>query len=171
MEQQTITTINGIEIVTVSMDGDIFVPIKPICQALGIADNKQREKIKEDEILNTVGTLRVSTGADGKAYEMFCLPLRYVYGWLFTINPKNVSPDAREAVSRYRRECYDVLYEHFSRSLRRTIETNNAEIEALKAVNNAILRVKEAKAVQREAEERLDAIRKSRLDPRPELPL
>lgn len=171
MNQQTITTINGVEIVTFTQDGETFVPIKPICQALGIADNKQREKIKEDEILNSVGTLRVSTGADGKAYEMFCLPLRYVYGWLFTINPKNVAPEAREAVSRYRRECYDVLYNHFARSMQRVMETDNAEKEALKALDNANQWVKEAKAAQREAAERVEAIRKSRLDPHPELPL
>lgn len=122
-----ITTINGVEIFAeVTSDGNIFVPIKPICTALGIADNKQREKIQEDDILASVGTLRVSTGADGKQYEMYCLPLEYVYGWLFTINPKNVADSARETVKNYRRECYEALYNHFSRSLKRQIKENGA---------------------------------------------
>ena len=32
----------------------------------------------------------------------------------FTINPKNVKEEAREAVSKYRIECYRALYKHFS---------------------------------------------------------
>lgn len=114
MDQQLITRINGADIVTIEHEGEILVPIKPICQALGIDDKRQREKIQEDEILCSTGGLRPSVAADGKEREMFCLPLRYVYGWLFTINPKNVAPEAREAVARYRRECYDVLYNHFT---------------------------------------------------------
>lgn len=45
-------------------------------------------KIKEDEILGSVIPLRGTTGADGKQYDMFCLPLQYIFGWLFTINPQ-----------------------------------------------------------------------------------
>lgn len=109
MTQSIISKINGVDIVTVDKDGDIYVPIKPICDALGIDDKSQRSKIQVVEILASVGVLATSTGTDGKNYEMFCLPLQYVYGWLFTINPKNVAPAAREAVSRYCRECYDAL--------------------------------------------------------------
>lgn len=164
-----ITKINGVDIVAVDRNGEIFVPIKPICQALAIDVKRQREKIQEDEILCSVGGLTPSTGADGKTYEMYCLPLRYVYGWLFTINPKNVAPDAREAVARYRRECYDVLYEHFTGSMRRTIETNNAEIELLQQINSAISDEKEAKGRRKKAEEALDKLRTERLNPQPTL--
>lgn len=111
MQSQFINKINGVDIVTVERDGEIFVPIKPICDAIGIDAKAQRDKIQNDEILFSVGVLSTSTGADGKQYEMYCLPLRYVFGWLFTINAKNVAPEARETVSRYRRECYDGLYD------------------------------------------------------------
>lgn len=42
--QQLISRINGVEILTVERDGDVYVPIKPICEAIGIADRPQREK-------------------------------------------------------------------------------------------------------------------------------
>lgn len=100
---------------------------------------------------------------------MLCLLLRYVYGWLFTINPKNVAPGAREAVTRYRRECYEALYKHFTGSMQRTIETNNAEIELLRQINSAISREKEAKAERRKAEEALGKLRAERLNPQPSL--
>ncbi|WP_300505312.1 phage antirepressor N-terminal domain-containing protein [uncultured Duncaniella sp.] len=165
-----ITTINGVEIFAeVTSDGNIFVPIKPICTALGIADNKQREKIQEDDILASVGTLRVSTGADGKQYEMYCLPLEYVYGWLFTINPKNVADSARETVKNYRRECYEALYNHFSRSLKRQIKENEAEIELLQKINSAIADEKDARIRRKKAEEALDKLRSERLNPQPTL--
>ena len=169
MQQQLISKVNGVDIVTVDRDGDVFVPIKPICDALGIDVESQRDKINSDEILSSTAVLSTAVAADGKEREMYCLPLRYVYGWLFTINPKNVAPEAREAVARYRRECYDVLYEHFTGSMRRTIETNNAEIELLKQINSAISDEKEAKNRRKKAEDALDKLRAERLNPQPSL--
>lgn len=126
--------------------------------------------------LNSVGTIIVSTeviitsvAADEKAREMFCIRLRDVYGWLATINPGKVAPEAREAVTRYRRKCYDVLYEHFTNSMRRTIETNNAEIELLQQINSAISREKDAKADRKKAEDALKQLRAERLNPQPSL--
>lgn len=167
--QTLISKINGVDIVTVDRDGEIFVPIKPICAALGIESAPQRDKLQNDEFFNSVGTIIVSTGADGKSYEMYALPLKFIYGWLATINPGKVAPEAREAVAVYRRECYDVLYEHFTGSMRRTIETNNAEIALLQQINSAISREKEAKAERRKAEEALGKLRSERLNPQPSL--
>ena len=100
---------------------------------------------------------------------MYALPLKFIYGWLATINPGKVSGEARGAVARYRRECYDVLYEHFTGSMRRTIETNNAEIELLKQINSAISDEKEAKGRRKKAEDALDKLRAERLNPQPSL--
>ncbi len=169
MQQNLITKINGVDIITVDYQGETYVPVKPICDALGISLERQREKIQSDDILSTTAALRGAVAADGKEREMLCLPLRYVYGWLFTINPKNVAPGAREAVTRYRRECYDVLYHHFTASMQRTIETNNAEIELLRQINSAISEEKEAKSRRRKAEEALDRLRSERLNPQPSL--
>lgn len=170
MDKQTfISKINGIDLVTVNHDGETYVPIKPVCTAVGIDFAAQYNKIQTDEFLQPVIAIIATTGADGKTYDMVCLPLKYVYGWLATINPGKVAPEAREAVTRYRSECYDVLYDHFAGSLRRRVEENEAEIKALQAVNEAIKGVKAAKAAQKEAEEHLDAIRKARLDTAPTL--
>lgn len=110
---KTLAKINKVNILLVE-NGEMWVPIKPICEALGIVTDTQVRKLKEDEILNSVTTLRVATGADKKQYEMVCIPFKYVFGWLFSINPKNVAPEAKETVLAYRKECYDVLYNHFT---------------------------------------------------------
>lgn len=167
--QEIISKINGVDIITVDRDGEVFVPIKPVCDAIGIDVDAQRNKLNADEFFNSVTAIITATGADGKRYEMYCIRLRDVYGWLATINPGKVAPEAREAVARYRRECYDVLYEHFTGSMRRTIETNNAEIELLQQINSAISDEKEAKGRRKKAEEALGKLRSERLNPAPTL--
>lgn len=110
-----------------------------------------------------------TTGADGKTYDMVCLPLEFVYGWLFSIDTNLVADECRDTVEIYQLECYQALYGHFAGSIRCRVEENEAEIKALQEVNDAILEVKAAKYAQREAEARLEAIRKARLDTRPTL--
>lgn len=172
MDKQLITTINGIEIVAVTDEThNFFVPVKPICQALGIDHPAQVQRIKRHHILSSVVVMVTTTGADGKSYDMLSLPLEFIYGWLFTIDTALVAEERRPNIEAYQRECYEALYRHFAGSLRRRVEENEAEIAALQAVNEAILQVKEAKANQRKAEDRLAAIRKSRLDSCPSLDL
>lgn len=169
MKQNLISRIIGTEIVTIEKDGAIHVPIRPICQALGIDFAAQYNKLQNDETLGSTIAIIATVASDEKERDMVCLPLKFIYGWLFTINPGKVAPEARAGVIRYRRECYEVLYEHFSGSMRRTIETNNAEIEMLKEINAAISDEKEAKARRKKAEDQLSKIRAARLDTAPTL--
>ena len=172
MDKQLITTINGIEIVAVTDEThNFFVPVKPICQALGIDHPAQVQRIKRHHILSSVVVTVTTTGADGKCYDMLSLPLEFIYGWLFTIDTALVAEERRPNIEAYQRECYEALYRHFAGSLRRRLEENEAEIAALQAVNDAIKQEKEAKAERRCAEERLAAIRKSRLNSCPSLDL
>lgn len=62
---QTVATVNHSGILIID-HGQKLVPIKPICEALGINDKSQRDKIADDEFLNSVGVLSTSTGKDGK---------------------------------------------------------------------------------------------------------
>ena len=113
MNTKTITTVNNVEILALAENESRLVPIKPICEALGIDYPTQFSKIKNDEDFSSVIGLSPTTGADGKQYEMTCLPAEFIFGWLMTINPKNVKPEAKESVSKYRMECFRVLADHF----------------------------------------------------------
>ena len=169
MENQIISTINGTEILTVDRDGEVFVPIKPICEALGIDFATQYRKLQSDETLSSTIVIMTIVATDDKERDMVCLPLKFIYGWLFTVNPGKVAPEARDAVMRYRRECYEVLHEHFTASMARTIETNNAVIALLKELNGVIIDEKEAKAQRRKLEQSLQRLRTERLNPQPKL--
>lgn len=106
--------INDVEIQVVNDKENILVPVRPICEALGVAYEPQFTKLKEDEFLGSTITPSVIVAADGKAREMVCLPFEFIFGWLFTINPKNVKEEAREAVMQYRVECYRALFSYFT---------------------------------------------------------
>lgn len=110
---ETIGKVNGVDI-TISINGEKLVPIKPICEALGVDSEAQRQKILEDPILGSTTVLSKAVGKDGKQREMQCLPLKYALGWLFRIDSRNVKEAAKEAVLEYQMMCYDVLYDYFS---------------------------------------------------------
>lgn len=129
METKIIARVNNVDIVSTS--DEQLVAIKPICEALGIDYKVQWQKIRDDEDLSSVMVLSTTTGADGKSYEMCCLPVEFIYGWLFTINPKNVKPDVQEVVRKYRMLCYRALYQHFTGHIKRVNEQNQVEITLL----------------------------------------
>lgn len=160
---------NGVSIPVATKDGQSYIPIKPICEAIGIKFQPQNDKLKEHPILCSVVTIIVTTGADGKNYEMVCLSVKFIYGWLMTINPGKVAPEARRKVEAYTLECFEVLYNHFHSRLARQLDSNAAEIEQLKALNDAVSREKAAKADKAKAEKALAHIRASRLDDEPTL--
>jgi predicted transcriptional regulator len=167
MDTKIITRVNNVDIVATS--DEQMVPIRPICEALGISVERQRKKIQEDEDLNSVAALRAATGADGKQYEMLCLPIRYIFGWMFTINPANVKPEAQEAVRTYRRRCYDALYNHFFGSQKRQLEQNQIEITLLEELADLNQQQQQLKQTISEKRRKLDKLREERLKNEPQL--
>jgi hypothetical protein len=53
-------------------------------------------------------------GADGKTREMLCLPLDLLPGWLFGVTTSKITdPDLASKLTRYREECFRVLWQAF----------------------------------------------------------
>lgn len=94
---------------------DIFVPIRPLCEQLGISWPGQFERIKRDQVLSEVtrGVRVTRTPEEGGEQEMLCLPIEFLNGWLFGIAVARVKPELREKILRYQRDCYRVLWEAF----------------------------------------------------------
>ena len=108
-----------------------MVPIKPICEALGVNYTTQIEKLKKHPIYGSVVPLRGITAADGKTYQTSCMPLRYISGWILSIHPDNVKEEVREHLIEYQLKCNDVLYDYFFGTYKRTNEQNRMEIALL----------------------------------------
>ena len=113
------------EVTAVLVDGSdgraVYVPVKPICEFLGIAWPAQRRRINDDPVLSRAGMSMIITITDiiepgsrrPHRSEMFCLPLKFIPGWLFGINVKRVKSELRDKIIRYQSECYEVLAEAF----------------------------------------------------------
>lgn len=68
METTVITRVNNVDIVATS-DEQKMVPIRPICEALGIDDKARRDRIKRDEILKTTEVTITLVAADGRSVK------------------------------------------------------------------------------------------------------
>ena len=93
----------------------VFIPIRPICDFLGVAWTAQRQRILRDPVLSDELTpVIVTITGTGQEVETLCLPLDYLSGWLFGINATRVKEEVRDRLIRYQRECYKVLAEAFT---------------------------------------------------------
>ncbi|MCX4291155.1 MAG: hypothetical protein OSJ36_05140 [Odoribacter sp.] len=158
-------TVNSVMIDCPIENGVYYVAIRPICDALGIDYRKQFERIKSDQKLGQLVTHTVTnSNKDGKNYEMFCLPLKYIFGWLFSIDESKVNPRSKEIFIRYKDECYDVLYDHFVQRAQKQIQTNATEIKMLEQLNELMVRKNELSGQIREVKNNIERIRAERLD-------
>lgn len=98
---------NGKTIYFVAVDGQYWIALKPICEALNVDFEAQRKNLKEDKILCQLPSEQTVVAADGKLRKMLCLPEFFIYGWIFQIQSSS------EELQEYKLECYRILYEHF----------------------------------------------------------
>ncbi len=94
-------------------DNEPTVAMKPVVENLGLSWPTQYNKLTEKfgRAISEMNT----TGADGKTYQMICLPLRKIAAWLYSINPNKVKPELRDKITRYQNECDDVLWEYWTK--------------------------------------------------------
>jgi uncharacterized Zn finger protein len=76
---------NGAELLIVEHNDQPYTPMKPIVEGIGLAWEAQYSKLKQR--FSSVVMEIITTGKDGKQYNMICLPLRKLFGWLMTISP------------------------------------------------------------------------------------
>ena len=119
--------------VTVNEQEQIYVPVRPICDYLGLDWSAQYRRINRDPVLSDViqgvaiTTTPSSDGRGGGLQEMSCLPLKFLPGWLFGVSANRVKSEMREKIIRYQRESYDVLWEAFQEG-RLTADVNFDEL-------------------------------------------
>jgi len=131
--------INGKEITLAHNNQTWWVAVKPICEALGINYKHQNLQIFNDPILGQLSCKTKTTGADGKTYEMLCLPEQFIYGWVFSLQSN--SPKLQQ----YKLECYKALYNHFHGA-------NAQRMQLLKQKTQAELEIEKLQAELKETD-------------------
>lgn len=107
MSNEKFLEFNGKRITILLNDGTWLIALRPILDALNVDTDWHLRNVKNDKILAQPLCECTGVAADGKMRKMLCLPEKYIYGWLFTINSES------EELHKFKVACYDVLYNHF----------------------------------------------------------
>lgn len=104
---------NNQSLITIEQNGVHYVAMKPICENIGIQWESQYNRIRRDDVLNSVIFIMNMTGSDSKNYQMICLPIEYLNGWLFGIDINRCKPEIRDTLIKYKKECYQALHDYW----------------------------------------------------------
>ena len=124
-------------IVQLGEDGEIYVALRPIVQALGLSWGSQLNRIKRDAVLSkkmqtlSVFVTNTQGEGDGQNREVVCLPKQYISGFLFGISAGRIKDQQlRAKVIQFQEEAHLFLDAAF---------TGDAE-SALEAMRQKYLR-------------------------------
>ena len=113
-EQRLVTIVDDEEIPAALVEGqDIYLPIRPMCQALGVASQMQIARIKADEVM-AENLRRVRIATPGGPQTVQALHIESVPLWLGTLEPGRVREDLRPRLVAYKRWMQRRVYEAFA---------------------------------------------------------
>lgn len=93
-------------------DGNsVWFPLRPICDAIGLDPEGQRQKLDRHEWAATCKLQ--ATGADGKTYEMLCVDFDTLLMWMGTLDASRVEERIRPKLVLYQREVKVAIRKHF----------------------------------------------------------
>lgn len=135
-KHQKFLEFNGKNIVFLSVDGTYWIPIKPICEAIGVNADRSYRNLVLDPILGparAIQPVQVSKKGKKQLRNMTCIPEKYIYGWLFSLRSDS------EELTKFKKTCYELLFNHFHGTItnrkellleRNTIDTEIHNIKA-----------------------------------------
>lgn len=116
---------NGKTLVFLAVNGEYWIALKPICEALNVEYTRTFKNVTADPIFGQLLAEQPMVGADGKSRKMISLPEKWVYGWLTSI--QSASPE----LNQYKKLCYEVLADFFHGSItsRKELLTQKAKAQ------------------------------------------
>lgn len=98
--------------------------MREIVLGIGLEWARQAQKLnKQMEKFSCVHMY--TTADDGKKYEMLCMPIKKLNGWLFSINPNKVRADLKERLENYQEECFLALWDYWTTGIARRDEVKH----------------------------------------------
>ena len=83
-------------------DGEPYVPLRPICDNLGLKWSGQHAKVMAEKDRWSVQMIW-TVAADNKSREMLCIHLRKFFAWLTSIEPSRVKATIRAKIVEYQK--------------------------------------------------------------------
>ena len=114
----------GKEVTLVDNNGVAYVAMREIVEGIGLDWKVQHRKLTSHYQKFSCGHI-TTTGKDGKKYEMLCMPIKKLNGWLFSINPNKVRADLKERLEKYQEEGFLALWDYWTEGIARRDEVKN----------------------------------------------
>lgn len=89
-----------------------WVPIRPICDALGVKAYAQSIRIKEHGGFNSLAIKALD--ANGRSREHFALAHKHVWPWVMGISPSRVSESTRPLLLQFQHEINDAIHNYIT---------------------------------------------------------
>jgi hypothetical protein len=92
-----------------------YLPVRKMCETLGLDPSGQLQRIKRDEVLDEASALLSPKGTEGwgGSRQLSCLQLRRLPYWLGTVDTDRVKPEHRDKVIAFKREFAEVAWAAF----------------------------------------------------------
>jgi hypothetical protein len=101
----------------VDHEGQPFVPVRPICENMGIDWKTQYRKIMAKPERFSVGLVPTQMPGDDQQREVVCIHLKKLPAWLYSISPDSVAPHLKEKIEIYQNECDEVLWNYWTKGV------------------------------------------------------
>ncbi len=88
-------------------DGSPYVPLRWLCEILGIDDKRQRREVKDNGVYDW--KMLSVKGADERHRKMLCLPVKQACLWFYIVNPNTVRPEMKDRLMEYQEESTTAL--------------------------------------------------------------
>lgn len=121
---------NGKNILFIDVDGENWIALKPICEALNVDYIRSFKNAKKHPILAPAlskQTMQVSKNDKNQLRNVTCIPEYLIYGWIFSLRS-----ESKELIE-YQKTCYELLYNHFHGQIgnRKELLFKRKEVETL----------------------------------------
>jgi len=146
-----------------NQEGKLVLACRPIAEKIGLNWGSQHTKLTSDPKFSCLDIS--TTGADGKQYQMLCIPHNRVGAWLYSINSNKIREELRPALIQFQemlsnhihafmnntltQEKFEAM-EQTMRDLIRQLHILQSKVQLLEE-ENAELRRREADRDSREA--------------------
>lgn len=135
--EQALIPVDGKQIPTLlDENGDVWVALRPVVNALGLDWGTQRKKLKN---LKEKGVVILTTplkDSNGKTQEMLTINLYDLPVYLYSININKVRPELREKIKKFQVETTHAIREYWKNKIKKERE----EIQQLKEEYNRLVK-------------------------------
>ncbi|WP_336432516.1 phage antirepressor N-terminal domain-containing protein [Providencia rettgeri] len=130
------------ELYVVDYNNEPYVPMRPIVEGIGL--NWSSQTVKLNKYKEKFSCCDIATaGSDGKLYNMLCMPLRKLNGWLFSINPNKVKVAIRDKLISYQEESFIAIHDYWVKGQ----ATNPRKLSVMEQLNEACADYQRDKAI------------------------